>query len=242
METPLTFGSLFSGIGGFDLGFERAGMVCKWQVEIDDYATRVLEKHWPDVRRHRDVRTFPEGPADDWRVDVICGGFPCVNISQLGDKSGIDCNEDGSGLWREAIRVVCTLRPRVFVVENVAEILFRGADRVLGDLAANGFDCEWFCLPASAIGAPHQRDRFFAVSVDRNTHVGDERAVKAISIRNSDTPRICQSTWWESEPTMDRVVDGVPFQLDRYRGLGNAVVPQVAEWIGRRIVEAHETG
>ncbi len=71
-----TFGSLFAGIGGFDLGFERAGMTCAWQVEIDDYANRVLEKHWPDVRRWRDVRTFPPEPTNEWKVDVICGGFP----------------------------------------------------------------------------------------------------------------------------------------------------------------------
>lgn len=121
---PLSFGSLFAGIGGFDLGFERAGMVCKWQVEIDDYANRVLAKHWPNVRRWPNVRTWPQ--PDTERVDVICGGFPCVNISQLGNRIGIDDAEDGSGLWREAIRIVRALRPRLFVVENVTDILIRG--------------------------------------------------------------------------------------------------------------------
>src|SRR6188472_3345663 len=99
IKPALTFGSLFAGIGGFDLGFERAGMQCKWQVEIDPYAQAVLNKHWPTVRRWDDVRTWPQ--PDTERVDVICGGFPCVNISQLGDRAGIDGVEDGSGLWRE---------------------------------------------------------------------------------------------------------------------------------------------
>jgi site-specific DNA-cytosine methylase len=93
----VTFGSLFAGIGGFDLGFERAGMTCKWQVEIDPYCQRVLAKHWPDVRRHDDVRTFPPTDADEWRVDVICGGFPCQDISDAGKRAG-DCQ--GVRTWR----------------------------------------------------------------------------------------------------------------------------------------------
>lgn len=232
---PLSFGSLFAGIGGFDLGFERAGMVCKWQVEINGYANRILAKHWPHVRRWPDVRTWPQ--SDTERVDVICGGFPCVNISQLGDKAGIDDSVDGSGLWREAIRIVCILRPRFFIVENVAEILFRGADRVFGDMATSGYDCRWECLPASAFGAPHQRDRFFGFCVDRNANGGNGGAIREVQNIHSDAWRIRKSEWWNSEPGMDRVVNGISNRVDRNRGLGNAVVPQVAEWIGRRIVE-----
>jgi len=104
---PLSFGSLFAGIGGFDLGFERAGMVCKWQVEIDDYATRVLAKHWPSVHRERDIRDC--GPHNLERVDVICGGFPCQDISYAGLGAGLD--GERSGLFFEAIRLVCELRP-----------------------------------------------------------------------------------------------------------------------------------
>ena len=117
---PLTFGSLFAGIGGFDLGFERAGMVCKWQVEIDDYANRVLAKHWPDMRRWPDVRTWPQ--PDTERVDVICGGFPCQDISYAGQGAGLD--GDRSGLFFEAVRVVRELRPRVVVLENVYQIYY----------------------------------------------------------------------------------------------------------------------
>src|SRR5687767_562507 len=112
----MTFGSLFAGIGGFDLGFERAGMRCEWQVEIDPYCRRVLAKHWPDVRRWDDVRTFP--PDGDWGVDVICGGFPCQDISAAGKQAGIE--GERSGLWGEYERIIRVLRPRIVVVENVA--------------------------------------------------------------------------------------------------------------------------
>ena len=157
----ITFGSLFAGIGGFDLGFERAGMTCKWQVEIDDYANRVLEKHWPDVRRHGDIKTFPPGDPDDWRVDCICGGFPCQDISYAGRGAGLD--GERSGLFFDAMRVVRELEPRVVVLENVAALLTRGMDDVLGTLASIGFDAEWHCVPAAAVGAPHIRDRVFII-------------------------------------------------------------------------------
>lgn len=155
----LTFGSLFAGIGGFDLGFERAGMVCKWQVEIDDYANRVLAKHWPDVHRERDIREC--GVHNLERVDVICGGFPCQDISYAGRGAGLE--GERSGLFFEAVRVVRELRPRIVVLENVAALLTRGLDRVLGTLAEIGYDAEWHCIPAAAVGAPHIRDRVFVL-------------------------------------------------------------------------------
>jgi DNA (cytosine-5)-methyltransferase 1 len=111
-----TFGSLFAGIGGVDLGFERAGLECKWQVEIDDYATKVLEKHWPDVSRWRDVKTFPPEDNQDWNVDVIAGGFPCQDISVAGKGAGL--NGERSGLFFEIIRLARQLRPRAIVLEN----------------------------------------------------------------------------------------------------------------------------
>jgi len=132
----MTFGSLFAGIGGFDLGFERAGMVCKWQVEIDDYANRVLAQHWPDVARYRDIRDC--GAHNLESVDVICGGFPCQDISYAGRGAGLE--GERSGLFFEAVRVVRELRPRIVVLENVAALLTRGLDVVLGTLAEVGFD------------------------------------------------------------------------------------------------------
>ena len=158
----LTIGSLFAGIGGLELGLERAGVGSTvWQVERDPYARAVLARHWPDVRRHDDVTTFP--PAEgDWSADVICGGFPCQDLSNAGRRAGL--RGARSGLFFELMRVVRVLRPRFVVLENVAAILGRGAGEVLGELAACGFDAEWDCVPASSVGAPHQRDRFFCLA------------------------------------------------------------------------------
>jgi len=274
MSKPLTFGSLFAGIGGFDLGFERAGMVCKWQVEIDDYANRVLRKHWPDVRRWSDVRTWPQ--PDTERVDIICGGFPCQDISYAGRGAGLE--GERSGLFFEAVRVVRELRPKAVVLENVAALLTRGLDTVLGTLAEIGYDAEWHCIPAAAVGAPHIRDRvFLAAYSSRERLLHGKHEVKAWPRQNplvyggavremlADATRgglqrshkpasSATSTrknrqlqpargssgiggWWATEPDVGRVADGVPRRVDRLRGLGNAVVPQVAEYVGRMVAE-----
>lgn len=236
---PLSFGSLFCGIGGFDLGFERAGMICKWQVEIDQYANGVLARHWPTVRRWPDVRTWPQ--PDTERVDVICGGFPCQDISFAGRGAGLD--GERSGLFFEAVRVVRQLRPPIVVLENVAALLVRGMDRVLGTLAEIGYDAEWHCIPAAAVGAPHRRDRVFIVAnasslrfaavQDRPQANRQQQAARQRWLQQS-----LRDARWISEPDVRRVDDGIPDRVDRLRCLGNAIVPQVAEWIGRRIVEA----
>lgn len=167
----LTFGSLFAGIGGFDRGLEACGMDCKWQVEIDDYATKVLSKHWPNVQKFRDVRKFPPGPESPWlsgewarlfRVDGICAGFPCQDISYAGTGAGLSGAR--SGLFFEVIRVVQELRPKFVILENVAALLTRGLDRVLGTLASIGFDAEWHIVPACSVGAPHIRERIFIIA------------------------------------------------------------------------------
>lgn len=237
-RVPLTFGSLFAGIGGFDLGLERAGMVCKWQVEIDEYATRILERHWPTVRRWRDVRTFPPEPAREWKVDVMCGGFPCVDISQLGGRAGISGTESGSGLWAYYRRTICILRPGILLLENTPEIAFRGLSGVLGELAECGYDCAWQSIPAALLGAGHIRNRFFAVGMDRDAIGKYENPFRAFSNPPPSASRAGAESRRETESRMDRVADGVPNRVDRCRCLGNAVVPAVAEWIGRRITEA----
>jgi len=253
----MTFGSLFAGIGGFDLGFERAGMTCKWQVEIDPYCNKVLEKHWPNVRRHDDVRTFPPTDADDWRVDVICGGFPCQDISIAGNGEGVTGSR--SGLWFEYLRVIRALRPRVAVVENVAAILIRGIDAVLGGLAEIGFDAEWGMFSACEFGAIHPRERLFlaAYSDQKRRFIAGSSSDRQHEVHNGfwngkatpssaewrDVQRWISETFqdghWECPATaIHRMDDGLPDWVDRNGLVGNAVVPQVAEWIGRRIVEA----
>lgn len=158
----LTVGSLFSGIGGFDLGLERAGMRVIWQSEIDPYASAVLRKHWPEVPNHGDIRSIRAGTVE--RPDLICGGFPCQDISVAGAGAGI--GGERSGLWKEFARVVGDLRPRYVVVENVGALTTRGLSVVLGDLAAIGYDAEWHVIPAAAVDAPHLRERVWIIAED----------------------------------------------------------------------------
>ncbi len=228
--TDLFCGSLFSGIGGMDLGLERAGFKLKWQVEIDPYCRRVLERHWPDVRRWDDVRTWPQ--PDTERVDLLCGGFPCQDISHAGRMAGID--GERSGLWREYARIIREIRPSIVLVENVSALLDRGIDRVLGDLAAMGFDAEWGVLSSCAMGAAHMRERVFVVA--HATGRGSRQLRWEQRTEESTADGDIHRT--EGKPGVARELDGVPYRLERCRGIGNAVDPRVAEWIGRRIIAA----
>jgi DNA (cytosine-5)-methyltransferase 1 len=155
----LTFGSLFSGIGGFDKGLTAAGMRCLWQAECDPLCRRVLAKHWPNVLRYRDVR---EVGADSPRVDLIAAGWPCTEISDAGTRKGLE--GENSGLWVEVERIVRILRPQYVLLENVVALRWRGLDRVLGEMVSLGYDLEWESIPASAVGAPHIRDRIWIVA------------------------------------------------------------------------------
>lgn len=301
----MNVGSLFSGIGGFDLGFGRAGMRTAWFCEQDDYCTRVLNRHWPGVPVYPDISTLRGSDVEP--VDVLCGGFPCQDLSVAGKGAGIDGTR--SGLWSEFARLIGELRPRYVVVENVTALLGRGAGRVLRDLAALGYDAEWDCLPASAFGAPHRRDRIWIVAYPGSEELEGQRRperngaevsyafgagaggghtsliTETVADPNGERelqPQGCEQDlgrrsgsrskdlaytqdlgykraretrqgwlgstdgsgrvgWWEVEPNVGRVVDGLPDSLDRnsrLKALGNALVPQIAEWIGNRIMEA----
>jgi DNA (cytosine-5)-methyltransferase 1 len=242
----LTVGSLFSGIGGFDLGLERAGMRVVWQCEQDPFCQRVLAKHWPGVPCHPDVRALVAGacraemPVPVLYVDVLCGGFPCQDLSVAGRQAGIDGRR--SGLWGEYVRLVDVLRPRYVIVENVRNLLAgdrgRWFGRVLGDLAACGYDAEWDCIPACAVGAPHRRDRVWLVAYPQRSglegHGADAGETEVAEPR--DGRGAAGTGRWESEPGVGRVAHGVPARVDRLRALGNALVPQIAQWLGERIV------
>jgi DNA (cytosine-5)-methyltransferase 1 len=309
----LTVGSLFSGIGGIDLGLERAGMTVKWHSEIDPYACRVLKKHWPDVPNLGNIKEI------DWAnvepVDVIAGGYPCQPFSIAGNRQG---DKDERHLWPYFLRAISELRPRFALLENVRGHLSMGFDRVLGDLAEIGYDAEWQIVSAASVGAPHRRDRIICVAYPskqysngksdyarnsmgsetlsefgnsgRSTNVADadeqyfydrghrkssstiegrstlqkqiDRSGCAISNDEcfgygqhwiaadiATTSRIWRNDrnrtegyvgwqWWETEPDVGRVAYGIPSRVDRLRGLGNAVVPQVAEYVGRLILQS----
>lgn len=226
----MTFGSLFAGIGGMDLGLERAGMTCKWQVEVDDFGRSILRRHWPHVELAGDVVSVAFEDLE--AVDVIAGGFPCQDVSHAGRRAGIEGEQ--SGLWAHFARAIRVLRPRFALVENVPGLLSGGLGRVLADLAASGYDAEWDCVPGAAVGAPHLRAREWILAYPSGYRVEADGTVFA----GRSKPDICP--WWASEPAVARVANGLSARLDSpgINGMGRAVIPQVAEWIGRRIMEA----
>jgi site-specific DNA-cytosine methylase len=210
---------LFAGIGGFPLGFKWAGV-----------------------------------PAD-WRI--VTGGFPCQDISGAGPRVGI--NGPRSGLWREMFRIICELRPDIVCVENVADLLIRGIGRVLGDLASIGYDCEWDSLRAHDFGAPHLRERVFIVAnagrfngkarmaqercggQGGRCEVAKERGANRVFTELGAEISPALQAWNECEPVMDRMAHGIPKRVDRAVSLGNAIVPQIAEYIGHCILAANST-
>lgn len=252
--SKLKVGSLFAGIGGMELGLERTGHYeTAWQVEINDHARSVLERHWPEVKRHDDVCTFPT-QDHDWSCDVLTGGFPCQDLSVAGRGEGLSGSR--SGLFYEVVRIARCLGPRYVILENVSALLSRGMGNVLGCLSEIGYDAEWHCISAAYVGAPHERDRIFILAY-RNVpgHGTPEHEVGLHGEEASSKERkdvlielsgLCAAKGagrehWESEPSVGRVVDGLPRRMDRLRLLGNAIVPQVAEAIGNRLYEIHRS-
>lgn len=227
---------LFSGIGGFSLGLERAGMHTVAFCEQNKYCHAVLKKHWPEVPIYDDVRTLTAAQlADDGiAVDVICGGFPCQDISIAGKGAGLAGAR--SGLWWEFHRLIAEIRPAWVIIENVSALRHKGLGDVLRSLAAVGYDAEWHCIPASAVGAPHRRDRIWIVAYPHNKgeSIGKINAKAQrvqIAVTNGGWRR------WDGKPQDVRMDDGIPNGMDRLKALGNAVVPQIPELIGRAIYE-----
>ena len=230
----MNVGSLFSGIGGLDLGLERAGMTVRWQVENEPYCRQVLAKHWPDVPRYGDIKEID--PNDLEPVDLICGGFPCQPVSLAGKRLA---QADERWLWPCFARFLRVLRPTFGCVENVPGLIDRGLGRVLSDLAALGYDAVWEVLPASIVGSPQRRQRLFIVAYPEGFPQRPRlrpRESETVGWRRSSDGR-SQGDTWPDGSSIRRVAYGVPARVDRLRGLGNAVVPQVAEWVGRRIME-----
>lgn len=245
----LTVGSLFSGIGGLDLGLERAGMRVIWQCEIDPFCRAVLAKHWPGVPCYEDIT------AVDWqaveRPDVLCGGFPCQDISTAGQRAGIKVGTR-SGLWYEYAKAIRILRPRFIIIENVAALLVRGLGIVLSDLAEGGYDAEWQVLPAAQFGAPHWRHRLFIIAyptgprlecMDFQEREHNATVPKLPSRQQHRSTEIALFAGLDGirRPAIPGdlgVDDGLPAWLDRIKGVGNAVAPNVAEYLGRCVMEA----
>ena len=246
----ISVGELFAGIGGIGYGLEMTGgFEVRWQVEINEFSQRVLRKHWPDVARWDDVTTFP--PDDgEWGVDMITAGFPGQDISVAGKGEGLD--GERSGLFYEVVRITERLRPRFLLLENVSALLVRGLGDVLRALAEVGYDSEWHCLSAATVaGAPHLRDRIFILAYPESERVQRLRSAGEQVLSPYVRPELplCEGSGsrqciWEAEPELGRVVNGVSIGVDRAKrtkALGNAVVPQVTQFIGNWILEVEQS-
>jgi DNA (cytosine-5)-methyltransferase 1 len=271
---------LFSGIGGFSLGLKRAGMKTVAFCEIEPYPRAVLRKHWPEVPCYDDIRTLTATrlAADGIDgIDIICGGFPCQNISLAGKGAGLAGKQ--SGLWFEYLRLITEIHPQAAIIENSPALRNRGLDQMLGALAALGYDAEWHCVPASALGAPHERDRIWIVANAQTFGRGSRRQGRPFDAfsrlrdearRNAADPYKARLAFgqgfsghaftqraplerdghahggtisiWPDEPALCGVDDGIPCRLDRIAALGNAVIPQIPEMIGRAIMENWHAG
>lgn len=245
--------SLFAGIGGLELGLERAGMRVVGQVEIDPFCREVLAKHWPEVPRHDDVRTAVEwwGSKPRPRVDVICGGFPCQPVSLAG--KGL-AQRDERWLWPEMDVIIDALRPEWVLWENVPGLRNRGLDVVHSDLVRRGYRHRVGRIRACEVGAPHSRARLFGVAHAPRYGRGAWRpggSAGEAAQREHEPPQGMErgaetrprSGHWASEPALARLVDGLPRGLVERSGraFGNAVVPQVSEYIGRLITASEST-
>ena len=246
---------LFSGIGGFSLGLERTGgfetvAFC----EIEKFPRKVLKKHWPEVPCYEDVTKLTGDilKRDGISVDVITGGFPCQDISVAGKQVGIG-GGTRSGLWSECLRLVGELRPDYAIFENVSNLLSgpsekRGGwfSRILGDLAEIGYDAEWHDIPASYIGAWHRRGRVWILAYPNKVSRQQGISKKPI-FRQSYLQGQSEGSFekWTGRSRLPKSVicgrhDGVPEVPHRLAALGNAVIPQIPEMIGRAILESIE--
>lgn len=234
---------LFSGIGGFSLGLERAGMRTVAFCEPEPFCRAVLAKHWPSVPCYDDVRTLTAErlAADGISVDVICGGFPCQDISLAGRGAGLA--GERSGLWFEFHRLIAEIKPRYAIIENVTALRSRGLDVVLRGISEIGYDAEWHCIRAARAGLPHSRDRLWIVVYPCGSRVESLDFPKPLRIDSEESCRRELARALDAAIPADDYartrgnIDGVPAIMDRLKALGNAVVPQIPEIIGRAIME-----
>ena len=283
---------LFSGIGGFSLGLERAGMKTVQFVENDPYCQKVLAKNFPGIPIHGDIKTFNYGTS----VELISGGFPCQPYSHAGEQRG---KEDDRHLWEEYLRIIQSVRSRWVLGENVSGIINMELDQVLSDLESENYSCQSLVIPACAVNAPHRRDRVWIIarrnamgnseynglstakesrspsSISNNSSQGENKTfqskgtsgrsnIKNVAHANKERIQGRKETGnlesegtqrnqfslrcsqrrigknWSIEPELGRVANGIPSRVDRIKSLGNAVVPQIVEIIGRAIMEIEE--
>ena len=230
---------LFSGIGGFSLGLERAGMQTVGFCEFDKHAQSILKKHWPDAPIHNDVRLL-DGRQLRGTIDVVCGGFPCQDLSSAGKQEGFD--GDRSSLYVEMLRIISECRPRYAIFENVTGLLAGDSGRwfaeFLYDLAAIGYDAEWYCIPASALGAPHRRDRIWIVAypADEQRWSGTDQGGDGGGIRVAAENRGCG---FAETGSNENVANSTGVRLQGVRASRNE---KPSPLVGKRLFNSYRNG
>lgn len=252
---------LFSGIGGFSLGLQATNefetiAFC----EIDPFCQKVLKKHWPNVPIFNDITKLGEGELNGLgKVDVICGGFPCQDISCAGKGAGIHAAR--SGLWWEMLRIIRLVRPRYVLAENVSALLIRGIDEVLGSLSEIGYNAEWQILRASNLGLPHERERVFIIAYPKGKRLDEDVFSQRIYKESNRQgqwghfPSIYLPVFGRSYPEISRLIrgdNGLSPRLDgcidskkgpvdkiqsRVKALGNSIAPRMATYIAECVLE-----
>lgn len=241
----LTHGSLFSGIGGFELGAKMSGIDTIWNCEFEEHNRNILKKNFPKTQQFTDVRDLHNPPY----VDIISGGFPCqdLSISNVSNKSlwkngkVIGIKGERSGLWSEMWRIIGKIRPKFVLIENSPMLLVRGFEQVLCDLSQIGYVCEWQCLFASQFGYNHKRERFFAIAYPSEIRCPNNTSIfrELREVLQERTPRQNSLSMpierinSKSNFGILRMDDGFSKELDKRRieMLGNAVIPEIAHYL-----------
>ncbi len=229
----LTHGSLFSGIGGFELGAEMAQIETLWNCEIEDFQGKILSKRFPYAKRYKDI-TKTEGLR---YVDIISGGFPCQDISVAGKRKGI--NGERSGLWSEMFRIIREIGPKYVIVENSPALTISGLEQVLCDLSKVGYDAEWQCISNYAFGYPHKRERLYLIAYSNEVRLQSNISIdgRFDSIfkqwtSNTDIGYSCAKRIFEIPAhTSVRNDDWFPNWTHRVGSIGNSVNPTVAKYL-----------
>lgn len=240
----MTHGSLFSGIGGFELGVKRAGIKTIWNCEINPFCRKILKKHFPETTQYTDITTLKNPPY----VDIISGGFPCQDIS-IANPKGEGLNGKRSGLWKEMLRIICETRPHYVLIENSPELLRKGFSTLLQNLSEAGYDAEWQCLQARDFNLPHKRERLFIICYATCIRFADsiikpDQLQKILSKKISGQtplPMPIKRFNAKSDYRSVRMYNGFSKELDtnRITALGNAVIPSIAQYLFECIKEHH---
>jgi len=232
-STGLKHGSLFSGIGGFVIGAERAGIKTLWNCEFENYQRNILKKIDKDAEQYTDVRT-----AEIKRyVDIISGGFPCQDISVAGKMEGI--KGERSGLWSEMWRIIRDIRPKYVIIENSPALLIRGFEQVLCDLSKIGYDAEWQSISNIAFGYPHKRERLYAIAYanekrlqsDICTNRGFESIFRKWTPNQNDGYTLSKRIHEIGPSEVIRNGNGFQSWTHRVGSVGNSVNPTIAQYL-----------